>query len=110
MGDYILTDNNVESMAKFDDAITSNHGGLEIHQPKEAGTLYTDLPPGGYYDVPYRSIVAKDFDNLYIASRCLSANHPALSAARKIVYCMTFAQAADSAGIHWYLIVQIEKK
>jgi hypothetical protein len=96
-GDYIFTDDDVNSLRKFDDAVVSNFGGIEIHGTDGKGTNIVELG-GGYYHVPYRSIIAKDFDNLYMAGRCFSANHAALSAARNIAYCMALGQAAGSAA------------
>jgi hypothetical protein len=97
-GDYIFTEKDVESLKKFDDAIVSNHGGIEIHSTKGEGTEIHELGYDEYYHVPYRSIIARDFDNLLMAGRCFSANHPALSAARNITYCMALGQAAGTAA------------
>jgi len=96
-GDYIFTDDDVNSFRKFDDVVVSNFGGIEIHGTDGKGTNIIELD-GGFYHVPYRSIIAKDFDNLFIAGRCFSANHAALSAARNIAYCMALGQAAGSAA------------
>jgi hypothetical protein len=96
-GDYIFTDDDVNNFRKFDDAVVSNFGGIEIHGTDGKGTNIVELG-GGYYHVPYRSIIAKDFDNLFIAGRCFSANHAALSAARNIAYCIALGQAAGSAA------------
>jgi hypothetical protein len=98
-GDYVFTEKDVESLRKFDDAVVSNHGGIEIHSPHGEGTKIRELQTDDYYHVPYRSIIAKDFDNLFIAGRCFSANHPALSAARNITYCIALGQAAGTAAV-----------
>jgi hypothetical protein len=97
-GDYVFTEEDVNSCHKFDDAVVSNFGGVEIHAPNGKGTNIQELGKGDCYHVPYRSIIAKDFDNLYMAGRCFSANHAALSAARNIAYCMALGQAAGSAA------------
>ncbi|MCL2081407.1 MAG: FAD-dependent oxidoreductase [Oscillospiraceae bacterium] len=97
-GDYIFTEDDVNGLAKFDDAVVSNFGGIEIHSVDGQGTAITELGGGDYYQVPYRSIIAKDLDNLFIAGRCFSASHGALSAARNIAYCMALGQAAGSAA------------
>ncbi|MDR2730995.1 MAG: FAD-dependent oxidoreductase [Treponema sp.] len=97
-GDYIFTDDDVNGLRKFDDVVVSNFGGTEIHAADGKGTNIVELGKGEYYHVPYRSIIAKDFNNLYMAGRCFSANHAALSAARNIAYCMALGQAAGSAA------------
>jgi hypothetical protein len=97
-GDYIFTEKDVESYRKFDDAVVSNQGGIEIHAADGGDTDIRELKKHDHYNVPYRSIIAKDLDNLFMAGRCFSANHPALSAARNISYCMALGQAAGTAG------------
>ena len=97
-GDYIFTDKDVNGLARFEDAVVSNFGGIEIHSTTGQGTNIQELAGGDYYQVPYRSIIARDFDNLFMAGRCFSANHAALSAARNIAYCMALGQAAGSAA------------
>ena len=97
-GDYIFTDEDVNGLRKFEDAVVSNFGGVEIHGTNGKGTNIVELGKDNYYHVPYRSIIARDFDNLFMAGRCFSANHAALSAARNIAYCMALGQAAGSAA------------
>jgi hypothetical protein len=97
-GDYVFTDEDVNALRKFDDAVVSNFGGVEIHGTDGKGTNIVELGKDNFYNVPYRSIIAKDLDNLFIAGRCFSANHAALSAARNIAYCMALGQAAGSAA------------
>jgi len=97
-GDYVFTDEDVNSLRRFDDAVVSNFGGVEIHATSGKGTNIIELGKNDFYHVPYRSIIARDFDNLFMAGRCFSANHAALSAARNIAYCMALGQAAGSAA------------
>jgi len=97
-GDYVFTDEDVNNCNKFDDAVVSNFGGLEIHAATGQGIKISEPKTNDFYNVPYRSIIAKDFDNLYMAGRCFSANHAALSAARNIAYCMALGQAVGSAA------------
>jgi hypothetical protein len=96
-GDYIFTGDDVNKLRRFEDGVVSNFGGVEIHSVDGKSTDIKELQ-GGFYTVPYRSIIAKDFDNLYIAGRCFSASHTALSAARNIAYCMALGQAAGTAA------------
>jgi len=100
IGDYIFTQEDVESLKKFDDVIVSNHGGVEIHSTKGTGTDIRELDPDEFYHVPYRSIIARDFSNLFMAGRCFSATHAGLSAARNIAYCIALGEAAGAAGAY----------
>lgn len=98
-GDYILTQEDVESLRRFDDAICSNHGGVEIHKGSDNdGLLIRELGDRDCYDVPYRCVTAYDFDNLFVAGRCFSATHEALSAARNIAYCCALGEACGTAA------------
>jgi hypothetical protein len=98
-GDYVFTDDDVNNLRRFDDGVVANFGGVEIHSVDGKSTVIKELEgKGASYTVPYRSIISKDFDNLFITGRCFSANHAALSAARNIAYCMALGQAAGTAA------------
>ena len=97
-GDYVLTQEDVESFRKFDDAICSNGGGVELHSGKANSLVLHEQDGMGTYNIPYRAIIAKDFKNLLMAGRCFSASHAALSAARNISYCCALGQAAGAAA------------
>lgn len=97
-GDYLFTQEDVESLRRFDDAICSNHGGVEIHKGSQNGLVLRELGDRDFYDVPYRAVISRDFDNLYMAGRCFSATHPALSAARNIAYCCALGEACGAGA------------
>jgi hypothetical protein len=97
-GDYVFLETDISGATRFDDAVVSNDGGIEIHSPFGFGLMGSHLGTDEYYQVPYRSITARDFNNLFMAGRCFSASHPALSAARNIAYCVALGEAAGSAG------------
>jgi hypothetical protein len=98
LGDYVFCENDISGGARYEDAVVSHSGGMEIHSSTGAGLMGSHYGRDEYYHVPYRSIIARDFDNLFIAGRCFSASHPALSAARNIAYCIALGQAAGSAA------------
>jgi hypothetical protein len=98
MGDYVLLETDISGAARFDDAVVSNDDGIEIHSPSGFGLMGGHLDKGEYYQAPYRSIIARDFNNLFMAGRCFSASHPALSAARNIACCIALGEAAGAAA------------
>ena len=97
-GEYVLTQEDIESFKKHEDGICSNSGGVEIHSGKKNSLLLRELDGIEGYDIPFRSLYSKDFKNLLMAGRCFSATHPALSAARNISYCCALGQAAGAAA------------
>ncbi len=56
---------------------------------------FPDVP---FYDIPYRSLVPAEIDNLLVAGRCLSADFPAQSGSRLILACTSMGQAAGTAA------------
>ncbi len=97
-GDYTFTEDDVNGQARFADAIVRKSGGIEVHGLAGFGTEIKELPREAWYDIPYRSIIAKDFVNLLLAGRCFSATQKALSAARSIGFCMALGEAAGTAA------------
>ena len=50
------------------------------------------------YQIPYRSLIPRDFDNALVAGRGVSATHTALAAIRVMTISMAVGQAAGTAA------------
>lgn len=50
------------------------------------------------YQIPYRSLVPRDLDNVLVTGRCMGASHEAAGAIRVMVNCMQTGQAAGIAA------------
>jgi FAD dependent oxidoreductase len=98
LGEYVLTADDVLECRKFDDAIASCSYMIDIHNPTGAGTEKVILPKGQWYDIPYRCLLPKDFDNLLVAGRCISSTHEAHSSLRIQPTCYAMGQAAGMAA------------
>ena len=96
-GDYILTVDDLRSGASFEDSIAVGTFYLDGHKPDDDKRTYIlpkdslHVPP---YDIPLRSLIARDGSNLLMAGRCLSADQLALSSARVTTTCSMTGQAA----------------
>ena len=112
MGEYLLTGEDLVRAATFEDAICRDYHGLDIHHPTEPGHIkHLDLPPsegaaveevrykpGGYNEVPYRSLVPLRIEHLLVAGRCISCDFPGQSGTRLILTCLNMGQAAGTAA------------
>ncbi len=97
VGDYILNVNDLRAGRSFSDVIAVGTFYLDGHKPDDDKRTYIldpnnlKVPP---YDIPLRSIIAKDGENLMMAGRCLSADQLALSSARVMTTCSMMGSAA----------------
>jgi hypothetical protein len=96
-GEYALTHEDVVGAARFEDSIGCGAWPEEFHW-KGKGTEYVWLEPGAYYQMPYRMLLSKEFDNLLVAGRCVSATAQALASTRVIAPSMVQGQAAGTAA------------
>ena len=94
-GGYVLTGDDVQFGHKFDDSITKSADPIDGHLPG-GGWDYHQVE--GYHDIPYRCLVPQKIENLLVAGRCISADHRAESAIRKVPPCMATGQAAGTAA------------
>ena len=53
---------------------------------------------GAVYNIPYRSLLAKEFPNLLAAGRCISVDHRVHHATKEIPACMATGEAAGTAA------------
>jgi len=97
LGDYILTEHDCLAGVvnqKHRDIVAITDHAVDIHGRK--GRLYE--VPNGAYGVPYRCLLPRGIDNLYIASRAASFSHIAASSCRLCRTMMTLGQAAGNAA------------
>jgi len=98
MGAYLLDVSEVIEAAKFPDGIARSRYPVDIHSPTGEGTVIRHLPPGEYYEVPYRCLLPRNVDNLLIGSRCISATHEAHSSLRVMPVVAAIGEAAGVAA------------
>lgn len=85
VGDCILNEKDVADGRIFEDEVGYGGWPMDDHPPMgivshepACNQLFLSQP----YTVPYRSCYSKDFDNLFMVGRCISATHAALSSVR----------------------------
>jgi Dehydrogenases (flavoproteins) len=98
MGEYVINKDDIIEQRQFDDVIAQSCYMIDIHSPDSDTTTIVKLPPGTHYDIPYRSLVPKQIDNLLLAGRCISATHEALGSFRVQAICLALGQAAGTAA------------
>lgn len=97
-GVHILTANEIIDCTQFEDSIALGNYDIDIHNPTGTGTSHRFFGDGEYYKIPYRSLLPKEFNNLLVAGRCLSATHEAQASVRIMPTCACLGQAAGTAA------------
>lgn len=101
VGDYVLNVDDLRAGREFEDAVARGTFCLDGHKPDDDKRTYIlpeserNVPP---YQIPLRSLIAKDGRNLMMAGRCFSADQLALSSARVSTTCSMLGQAAGVAA------------
>lgn len=102
VGDYILKQEDLESLKEFDDVIAYGGWHIDLHNPKGITASPERYWNGrllrGRYGIPYRSIYSKNIDNLFFAGRNISASHVAFGSTRVMGTCAVLGQAAGNAA------------
>ena len=96
-GVHILTADEMKNFADYEDTIALGNYMIDIHNPCGSGTTLYRFEDGTFYRIPYRCLLPKEYDNLLVAGRCLSADHEAHSAVRIMPICACLGQAAGMA-------------
>ena len=123
--DHQLTREEVLHGVRFEDAIGRGTYPVDIHNPSGPGIVFEDLdgtrrevkgdrsqltdrwdgePEDApkretlCYQMPYRSLIPCDLDNVLVGGRCMGATHEAAGAIRVMVNCMQTGQAAGIAA------------
>ena len=101
VGDYTLTQNDVQAGGRFDDVVAYGGWPMDDHDPR--GFRNTDHPNVNYpapspYGIPYRCLYSRDVPNLFCAGRNISVTHWALSSCRVMGTCALLGQAVGTAA------------
>lgn len=123
--DHMLTRAEVLEGECFSDAVAQGTYPIDIHNPSGPGITFEylsgrarhvpgdgattrwrwdgrpdDAPPRPTlcYQVPYRSLIPRDLDNVLAAGRCIGAQHDAAGAIRVMINAMQLGQAAGIAA------------
>ena len=103
-GEYILTLEDILECKKFEDAICRNHYPVDIHTPRgkklvhERTGAFPYFQPDAFHEIPYRSLIPQNLENLLVPGRCASATFEAQSAIRVQQNCHSMGEAAGLAA------------
>jgi len=104
VGDYILTQRDVENGRQFEDEVAYGGWQIDNHLP---GGFFMSGKDGAHlqkkrltepYGIPLRSLYSKNIENLMFAGRNISASHIAFSTVRVMGTCGVMGQAAGTAA------------
>ncbi len=97
VGVHVLTEEELFDRYPFEDSIALGNYDVDIHSPDGTGTRIRKFDRDKYYKIPYRSLLPKEYDNLLVAGRCISATHEAQSSVRIMPICVSMGEAAGVA-------------
>jgi hypothetical protein len=113
MGQYLMTENDIQSTHKFEDEIAYGGWFVDLHTPggllaatsePAAGEGYqvdSDYAAKSYvapYGIPLRSLLSRDMENLSMAGRNVSVTHAALGTVRVMGTTALMGQALGIAA------------
>ena len=102
-GEYTLTEEDILAARQFEDwAAPQLHFNFDIHNLTGSGLDETGqqkhFAQAKTYTIPYRCLLPKGVENLYLAGRNISGTHKAHSNFRVMPVCAMIGQAAGSAA------------
>ena len=99
VGEYMVSESDILECASFTDSIGVNGWPVEAHVSGSVLLKFPKIPESrGFNQLPYRMIVPKGIDNLFMAGRCASMTHDGQSSARVSGPCFVMGQAAGTAA------------
>jgi len=97
LGVGTLTGADVAAGAPQPDVVARGAWPREYHVHARS-TEYEFLPPGVAYDIPFAAFQTREFANLLVAGRCISADHDALASVRVMAPSLAMGEAAGTAA------------
>lgn len=102
IGDYILTENDISSSRRFEDAVAYGGWPMDVHavegflNQEDSPTVWNRV--NDVYTIPYRSLYSVNIGNLFLGGRAISCTHIAFSSTRVMGTCAVVGQAVGTAA------------
>ncbi len=96
IGQYTITEDDIRASRPFNDVIVRGCWYLDRHVIRQSGIH--PMPVVRPYDIPFRTLVVRDLENVLVAGRCHSATHEALASTRVAITGMGMGEAAGTAA------------
>jgi hypothetical protein len=96
IGKYQMSEKDYYERRTFDDAVAKTAWYIDAHGEKVGDYL----SKGEYYEIPYRSLVTDEIDNLIVAGRCISATFILQASMRIQPTCMSLGETAGAAAAY----------
>lgn len=102
VGQHVLSEQDIMHSRRFDDAVATGCWYLDLHPNKTTVGSANDFVPEKVqpkpYDIPYRSLLPQQIENLLVAGRCHSATRGAHASTRVTATAMAMGEAAGVAA------------
>ena len=95
-GKYYLVEDDYHNQSRFPDAVARTAWFIDAHGEK----ISEKLPKGGFYEIPYRSLISEKISNLIVTGRCISASFILQASMRIQPTCMSIGEAAGIAAAY----------
>lgn len=96
IGKYYLVEDDYHNQSRFSDAVCRTAWFIDAHGEK----VSEKLPKGGFYEIPYRSLITEKISNLIVTGRCISASFILQASMRIQPTCMSIGEAAGIAAAY----------
>lgn len=100
VGKYVLTEEDYSKQSRFDDGIARGDWYIDVHSATKGLFHQNTYKEGDYYEIPYRSMVCEEVENLIVAGRCISTTFLMQASIRIIPTCIDMGQAAGEACLY----------
>lgn len=89
-GKYVYTIDDLRSGKEFSNPCLKSDYPVDIHSGKANSSVLEK--PAVHYSLPIEALIAEDYDNLFVAGRCISADFKAQAALRIIPSCFSMGE------------------
>ncbi|MDY0138659.1 MAG: FAD-dependent oxidoreductase [Candidatus Izemoplasmatales bacterium] len=94
IGDYVIDVDDIINCSHYEDSIALSGFPMDIHSPSGDSLELFDENKELAYEIPLRSLLVKNIENLIVSGRCISATHEASASLRVTPSVMAIGEAA----------------
>lgn len=100
VGKYILSEDDYSKQARFEDAIAKGDWYIDVHSASK-GLVHKDkYKEGEYYEIPYRSLICHEVDNMIVVGRCIATTFMMQASVRIQPTVIDMGESAGKASVY----------
>lgn len=92
IGRYVFSEKDIVEGQKFDASVAKSNYPIDVHSSEKNKSILKKIDGEDFFEIPLEALMVKEFDNLFVVGKIISATFLAQAALRIIPNCLSMGE------------------